>query len=53
MIRLLPVLALFLLLQGCGAVALPFRVTADVAKVVPVAGKVVAVPFDKVGDTID
>ncbi len=40
-------------LAGCGAVALPFRVTADVARVVPVAGNVVAVPFDAVGDTID
>jgi hypothetical protein len=40
-------------LTGCGAVALPFRVTADVARVVPVAGDVVAVPFDAVGDTID
>lgn len=53
MIRLLPLLSLFFLLGGCGAVALPFRVTADVAKVVPVAGDVVAVPFDAVGDTID
>ena len=53
MTRLLPALALSLLLQGCGAVALPFRVTADVVKVVPLAGKVVAVPFDTVGDTID
>ena len=47
----LSLLALFL--TGCGAVALPFRVTADVARVVPVAGHVVAVPFDAVGDAID
>ena len=40
-------------LAGCGAVALPFRATADVARVVPIAGDVVAVPFDAVGDTID
>lgn len=40
-------------LSGCGAAALPFRVTADVVRVVPVAGDVVAVPFDAVGDTID
>lgn len=42
-----------LVLGGCGAVALPFRVTADVARVVPVAGDVVAVPFDATGDVID
>ncbi|WP_207477031.1 DUF6726 family protein [Arenibaculum pallidiluteum] len=40
-------------LSGCGAVALPFRATADVARVVPVVGDAVAVPFDAVGDTID
>lgn len=46
-------LALILVLSACGAVALPFRVTADVARVVPVAGDVVAAPFDAVGDLID
>ena len=40
-------------LAGCGAVALPFRVTADVARVVPVVGDAVAAPFDAVGDAID
>jgi hypothetical protein len=40
-------------LAGCGAVALPFRVAADVASVVPVAGDVVAVPLDAAGDAID
>ena len=40
-------------LAGCGAVALPFRVTADAVRVVPVAGDVVAVPFDTAGDAID
>jgi len=40
-------------LSGCGAVALPFRVTADVARVVPIVGDVVAAPFDAVGDEID
>jgi hypothetical protein len=40
-------------LSGCGAVALPFRVTADVARVVPVVGDAVAAPFDAVGDAID
>ena len=42
-----------LALSGCGAVALPFRATADVVRVVPVVGDVVAVPFDVVGDVID
>lgn len=41
------------LLSGCGVVALPFRVTGDVAKVVPVVGDAVAAPFDAVGDAID
>ena len=40
-------------LSGCGAVALPFRVTADVARVVPVVGDAVAAPFDAVGDAMD
>ena len=40
-------------LSGCGAVALPFRVTADVARIVPVVGDVVAAPLDAVGDAID
>ena len=40
-------------LSGCGAVALPFRATADVARVVPVVGDVVAAPFDAVGEAID
>jgi hypothetical protein len=40
-------------LAGCGAVALPFRATADVVRIVPVAGDVVAVPFDAAGDAID
>ena len=51
-----PVLVLLLAcagLSGCGAVALPFRVTADAARVVPVVGDVVAAPLDAVGDAID
>ena len=40
-------------LPGCGAVALPSRITADVARVFPVMGGAVTVPFDAVGDTID
>ena len=33
--------------------ALPFRITADVARVVPVVGDVVAAPLDAIGDAID
>jgi hypothetical protein len=40
-------------LAGCAAVALPFRATADVARIVPVAGDLVAAPFDAAGDAID
>jgi hypothetical protein len=38
---------------GCATVALPFRVTADVLRVIPVVGDVVAVPFDAVGNFVD
>jgi hypothetical protein len=51
-----PILVLLLAcvgLSGCGAAALPFRATADVARVVPVVGDVVAAPLDAVGDAID
>ena len=51
--RLVLVLLACVGLSGCGAVALPFRVTADVARVVPVVGDVVAAPLDAVGDAID
>jgi hypothetical protein len=51
--RLGAVLLICLVLTGCGLVALPFRVTADVARIVPVAGDVIAEPLDAVGDTID
>ena len=40
-------------LAACGAVAFPFRVTADAARIVPVAGDVVAAPLDATGDAID
>lgn len=46
-------LVLCLGLSGCGAVAWPFRVTADTARVVPVVGDPVAAPFDATGDAID
>jgi predicted MFS family arabinose efflux permease len=38
---------------GFAAVALPFRATADVARIVPVAGDAVAAPLDATGDAID
>lgn len=44
---------LCLALAGCGAVAFPFRVTADALRVVPVVGDPVAAPFDAVGNAID
>lgn len=40
-------------LSGCGVVAFPVRVTSATAKVVPVAGDVVAYPLDKTADAID
>jgi len=40
-------------LAGCGVVALPFRATSAVVKVVPVAGDVVAAPLDVTADVID
>ena len=51
--RPIAVLMFCLALTGCGAIALPFRVTADIARIVPVAGDVVAAPLDGVGDAID
>lgn len=40
-------------LTGCGLVALPFRTTSAVVKVVPVAGHVAAAPLDAAANTID
>lgn len=40
-------------LSGCGVVALPFRATSAVVKIVPVAGDVVAAPLDVTADAID
>jgi hypothetical protein len=40
-------------LTSCAVVALPFHVTADVLKVVPVVGDIAAAPFEVVGDAID
>jgi hypothetical protein len=42
-----------LALAGCGLVALPFRVTGDVARVVPVIGEPIGAPIHAVGDAID
>jgi hypothetical protein len=51
--RLLALVLICTSLAGCGAVALPFRGTADVARIVPAAGDVVAAPLDAAGDAID
>jgi len=40
-------------LTGCGVVAFPVRATSAAAKIVPVAGDVVAYPLDKTADAID
>ncbi|MBP0496481.1 phosphoribosylglycinamide formyltransferase [Roseomonas sp. SG15] len=40
-------------LGGCGVVALPFRATSAVVKIVPVAGDVVAAPLDVTADVVD
>jgi len=42
-----------LALSGCAVAALPCRVTADVVDVIPVAGSVVAAPFDACAGLID
>jgi hypothetical protein len=51
--RILGLLLICVSLAGCGAVALPFRATADVARVVPGVGDVVAAPLDAAGNAID
>jgi len=50
---LMIVIAAGLFTAGCAAVALPFRVTADVVRVVPLVGEAIAVPFDAAGNLID
>jgi hypothetical protein len=50
---LLVILATALGLAGCGVVAFPVRTTSAAAKIVPVAGDVVAYPLDKTADAID
>ena len=51
--RLLLILAAAVGLSGCGVAAFPVRTTSAAAKIVPVAGDVVAYPLDKTADTID
>lgn len=56
MIRFSAVVLLVVLglgLGGCGLVALPFRATSAVVKVVPVAGDVAAAPLDGAAAVID
>lgn len=47
------ILAMATSVTACGVVALPFRATSAVVKVVPVAGDVVAAPLDVTADVID
>lgn len=53
MLRTLALLLACAGLTSCAVVALPFHVTAEVLKVVPVVGDVAAVPFEAVGNAID
>jgi len=53
LLRALMVLAMAASLTGCGVVAFPIRTTSAAAKIVPVAGDVVAYPLDKTADVID
>ncbi|WP_424135980.1 DUF6726 family protein [Roseomonas chloroacetimidivorans] len=51
--RLILCLTALLGLSGCGVVALPFRVTGDVVRAVPIVGEPVGAPIHAVGDVID
>ena len=53
MIRFAILAAFCLWLGGCGAVALPCRVTAAAIDVVPAVGHPVASPFNGCADVID
>lgn len=53
LVAALTVVAAAVVLSGCGVVALPFRATSAVVKIVPVAGDVVAAPLDVTADVID
>ena len=50
---MLLILAVAVILSGCGVAAFPVRVGSAGAKIVPVAGDVVAYPLDKTADAID
>lgn len=49
----LSILALVLVLSGCGAVAAPCRVGSAALKVVPLVGHLAAAPTDGCAATID
>lgn len=51
--RVLLIIALVLPQAACAVAALPFRVAADVADVVPVVGGIVAAPLEATADVID
>ena len=51
--RLLLVLAMSLVLGGCGLVAAPCRVSSGVIKAVPLVGDVAAAPTDACANVID
>lgn len=53
MLKVVLVVAAAAGLAGCGVVAAPVRVTSAGAKIVPVAGDVVAAPLDVTADVID
>jgi len=53
LVRILLIMATAISLTGCGVVAFPVRTTSAAAKIVPVAGDVVAYPLDKTADAID
>jgi hypothetical protein len=53
LLRALLLMATAASLTGCGVVAFPVRTTSAAAKIVPVAGDVVAYPLDKTADAID
>lgn len=51
--RFVMAFAMVLALGGCGLVALPCKLTRDLAEVIPGVGGVVAAPFDACAKAID
>jgi len=51
--RIIAALAAALLLNGCGLVAAPCRVSSAALKIVPVVGHVAAAPTDACASAID